>query len=309
MDKDDDGNYLISARHASALYKINGHTGDIIWQLGGRKSSFSYDSDLEFGFQHDARFVRKSESSRGVEYVSLFDNAARANGHRGGGVEIVHSKSHAKIIRLNKSAWTASLEVSLSSPDGLLAPSQGNVQTLPNSNLFVNWGQGGAVTEFRAGDGEPIFHAYLDSGEIGQGVQSYRGFRFPWIGAPTEAPAIIASVNDNGITTIYVSWNGDTRTTKWRFYTTADFGAARLRWSTSNKHILGETERTGFETSFILQDMAFDFTSSISCPIFAEALDLKGNILVATGAALVAKTPDAGRLREVAQGLKVQGEL
>lgn len=159
-----------------------------MWKLGGQDSSFTYPEDLAFGFHHDARFAKKSLSGGGVESVSLFDNAARANGHRGGGVEIVHSESRAKVIRLDTSKWTASIELSLASPEELLAPSQGNVQALSNDNIFVNWGQGGAVTEYRASDGEPIFHAYLDSGEIGEGVQSYRSFRFPWTGFPNETP-------------------------------------------------------------------------------------------------------------------------
>ncbi|KAK2757153.1 hypothetical protein CKAH01_17027 [Colletotrichum kahawae] len=153
VDKNYQGGYLISARHASAVYKINGKTGDILWQLGGSRSDFSISDDIIFGFQHDARFFRNSDAGDGVEFISLFDNAARANGHRGGGIEVIHSKSKAKVIRLDTNSWTASLVTSLSSPGDILAPSQGNVQTLPNGNLFVNWGQGGAVTEFRASDG------------------------------------------------------------------------------------------------------------------------------------------------------------
>ncbi|KAH6973440.1 ASST-domain-containing protein [Ilyonectria sp. MPI-CAGE-AT-0026] len=280
VDKDSQGNYLISARHASALYKVNGKTGEIMWKLGGQGSSFTYAEDLTFGFQHDARFAKKSSSGGDVEFVSLFDNAARANGHRGGGVEIVHSKSRAKVIRLDTSKWTASIELSLASPDKLLAPSQGNVQALSNGNIFVNWGQGGAVTEYRASDGEAIFHAYLDSGEIGEGVQSYRGFRFPWNGFPNETPSIVSLVDANGVTIIYVSWNGDTETTKWQFYAVPASCVSPLKWFCKPR-LLGEAKRTGFETSFTVKDQSF---SSRSQPlvIYAEAFDARGRHLIST---------------------------
>ena len=59
---DTDGNLLISARHAWAIYKVNLHTGNIIWVLGGKHSTFKLkaapgqvlDSAGEiFAYQHD----------------------------------------------------------------------------------------------------------------------------------------------------------------------------------------------------------------------------------------------------------------
>ncbi|ETS80051.1 hypothetical protein PFICI_07580 [Pestalotiopsis fici W106-1] len=306
VDKGDDGHYLISARHASTLYKIHGGTGEIIWQLGGDNSNFAFSNDLLFGFQHDARFVSHLyDAEDGVEYVSLFDNAARANGHRGGGVETVHSMSRAKVIRLDASTWTASLEVSLSAPDHKLAPSQGNVQTLPNGNYFVNWGQGGAVTEYRAGDGEAIFHANLDSGEIGEGVQSYRGFRFPWVGRPHEEPAIMV---DGG--SVYVSWNGDTETATWKFY--AKFCSPRAGKKSRSDRFIGKSQRVSFETSFDLpQDMLVDFGGTC---IYAVAHDLDGRRLVATKtiASNVHGGPqksNANIVQEAVQSVLALGEL
>jgi outer membrane protein assembly factor BamB len=35
---DDDGNLLLSARHTSTVYKIDRHTGTVIWRLGGKRS-------------------------------------------------------------------------------------------------------------------------------------------------------------------------------------------------------------------------------------------------------------------------------
>ena len=55
--KDEDNHYLVSARHASTIYKINGIDGSIIGRLGGLYSSFHLGEDVEFGFQHHARWV------------------------------------------------------------------------------------------------------------------------------------------------------------------------------------------------------------------------------------------------------------
>ena len=47
--------------------------------------------------------------------------------------------------------------------------------------------------------------------------QSYRGYRFPWTGSPSEPPAIAAVAARPGAPeTVYASWNGDTRTSSWR---------------------------------------------------------------------------------------------
>jgi hypothetical protein len=102
--------------------------------------------------------------------------------------------------------------------DGLSARSQGNAQVLPNSNVFVNWGQAGAVTEFNLKDKSVLFHAYLDSQPEGKLVQSYCGFRANWTGFPSELPAIVAQEDGNGNVSVYVSWNGDTETAVWRFF-------------------------------------------------------------------------------------------
>ena len=40
VDLDSDGNFLVSARNTSTVYKINRATGKIMWRLGGKKSDF-----------------------------------------------------------------------------------------------------------------------------------------------------------------------------------------------------------------------------------------------------------------------------
>jgi len=265
VDKDADGNYLISARDANAVYKIDGRTGDIIWQLGGQSSNFTLGPQVEFAFQHHARFLAKSENG-GQEVISLYDNSAHGteNGH---GHEVhFYNISRGKIIEVNTDTWQAEIVQAFHPPDDLLSKSQGSTQVLPNGNVLVNWGSEGAITEFTS-DGTPIFHAYMDSGFLGLGVENYRGFRYNWTGIPHEAPAIVALQDDeSGSTNIYVSWNGDTRTKWWRFYEFRDRG---------RRSFLGQAQRESFET--VLTVDRADIKT-----VQAEALDAEGEVLVDT---------------------------
>jgi len=55
IDEDSDGNLLFSMRHTNAIYKVDRITGEIIWILGGRSSSFTFPNDAGFSAQHDIR--------------------------------------------------------------------------------------------------------------------------------------------------------------------------------------------------------------------------------------------------------------
>lgn len=298
VDKNAAGHYLVSGRHASTIVKINGTDGSIIWRLGGPHSSFPVPAELRFGYQHDARF--RFESADGtVERISFFDNSAVHSGHQLDDAAPINSHSSGKLVQLDTKTWTVKLVQKFNPPDDLLAPSQGNLQLLASGNAFINWGQAGAVTEFKS-TGEPIFHAYIDSLPSGKGVHSYRGFRFPWTGRPTETPAIVSLKDARGETTIYVSWNGDTETAVWRFFAVLAREGEDL--ARAEKKLLGSAERTTFETefSFDAREVEVDGAPAV---VFAEALDRHGEVLSWSGIAVTEKAvvPAAG-VRRVGAG-------
>lgn len=134
--------------------------------------------------------------------ISLFDNSAHGTESNRGHEIHTHPFSQGKVIRVNTKTWHAAIVQAFKPPGNLLAKSQGGTQLLPNGNALVNWGSEGALTEFRA-DGVPIFHAFLDSGILGEGVQNYRAFRYNWTGLPYEEPAIVSLRNERG-TAVYV---------------------------------------------------------------------------------------------------------
>jgi outer membrane protein assembly factor BamB len=215
---DADGNLLVSARHTSAIYKIDARTGRVIWRLGGKRSSFTLGPGARFAFQHDAQ--RQSDGT-----ISLFDNAAIEHGSP--------ERSRALRLRLDPGRRTARLVGEYRRPTAVLSTSQGNTQVLPNGNVFVGWGSQPYVSEFTAG-GRLVFDARLPS----RGHQSYRAYRARWVGRPEERPAV-AVRGVGGRTRAYVSWNGATGVARWRVLAGS---------SPDQLEAVGVAERMGFET-------------------------------------------------------------
>lgn len=59
--KDKQGNYIISFRNISQIWKINVQTGALIWKLGGLDSDFEMPENAIFSGQHNVRFNEKGE--------------------------------------------------------------------------------------------------------------------------------------------------------------------------------------------------------------------------------------------------------
>lgn len=266
--KGDDGHYLLSARHTSTIYKINGTDGTVVWRLGGKHSDFVLGPNVTFGFQHHARYL-KDDSGSG-EVISLFDNSVYGSEAGGGGDKAVHLYpfSRGKYIRLNHRSKTATLERVFHPPNNsILSFSQGSLQTLPNANVLIGWGSEGQITEYSP-DGEPIFHAFLDGGFLQDKVQNYRSFRYNWTGLSPETIAVFAEAVDHPpATNIYVSWNGDTETAVWRFVWIEQAAAGLITK-------IKDTKRTGFETTLRLSGPP----AAIGA-IHVEAINSDGQVL------------------------------
>lgn len=139
VDKDAAGDYLISARDACAVHKINGTSGQIIWRLGGKKSDFDFSTKkAKFCFQHHARWLPvPANKGDGIEIISLYDNSAHGTEHNGGHEVHTAPTSSGKILRLNTTAWTAESVQGYYPPDDLLSKSQGSMQVLPNGTFLL----------------------------------------------------------------------------------------------------------------------------------------------------------------------------
>ena len=159
-----DGHYLISARHASTILKINGSDGSIIWRLGGNKSDFTLGPDVEFGFQHHVRYLPGGDTS--VDLISLFDNSVYGSESAGENDVQIFPYSRGKYIKLDHDEHTATVDQLFNPPNNdILVKSQGSLQTLPGGNVLINWGSEGQITEYSP-SGDVIYHAHLDRGDL-----------------------------------------------------------------------------------------------------------------------------------------------
>lgn len=217
----DDENLLISARRTSAVYKIDRETGEVLWRLGGKKNDFELGDGVRFFYQHD---VRRQPGGA----VTIFDN-------RG---EDMDEPSRGIALDLDEETMKATLLREYTHPEALFAIYQGNVQTLPNGNVFVGWGSAPHLSEFSR-DGRLLFDARFPPD-----VESYRAFRFPWEGRPEEDPAIAIEPGDGDEVTVYASYNGATDVTEWEVL--AGPGPEQLK-------AVGSVPREGFETASTVQ--------------------------------------------------------
>ena len=173
---DTDGNLLIDARDTWTTYKVARQSGNLIWQLGGKASSFTLqaapgqklnNAGELFAWQHDPEAL-------GNDVYTVFDNEAAGVGNTGVDPTAQFGLSRVVRFKLDERAHTATLLKSYNQPDALTAPSQGNAQTTADGNLLVGWGSLPYFSEYDTA-GDLLFNA-----EFPAGVNSYRAYLQPW---------------------------------------------------------------------------------------------------------------------------------
>ncbi|MCX7833587.1 MAG: aryl-sulfate sulfotransferase [Ignavibacteria bacterium] len=159
VEKDIDGNLMISSRNMDEITKISRLNGNIIWRLGGKKNQFTFINDtLGFNRQHDIRRVYNGN-------ITLYDNGN------------FHSPPFSRAIeyQINETAKTVTLVWEYRHNPRIYAPAMGNVQRLPNGNTVIGWGfTNNAFTEVTP-QGTKVMHV-----KFPLFVSTYRAFRFPW---------------------------------------------------------------------------------------------------------------------------------
>jgi hypothetical protein len=225
-----DGNLLVSARNTHALYEIDHRSGRVVWRLGGKESDFKMGAGTVFNWQHDAR--RQADGT-----ISVFDDGAFPK---------VEDHSRALILRPDLANKTVTLVHAYVSPEKLLARHQGGMQVLPDGHVFVGWGSEPYFTEF-APEGDVVYHAHF-----GKNQDSYRAYRFEWVGHPRDRPRLAISGGN-----AYASWNGATEVARWRLV--------------SGGKTVAEADRRGFET-------ALELPKDVNT-VSAQAVDDDGHVL------------------------------
>jgi hypothetical protein len=238
-----DGNFIISSRNTWTAYEVSYHTGAVLWQLGGKRSTFKMGSGTGTAWQHDVRWQPDRT-------LTMFDN---------GSAPKVHSQSRQIHVRIDwKRKAVALVDRHVHTP-ALLSGSQGDSDTLPDGDTFIGWGEQPYVTEFSP-TGEVVFDARLPAPG-----QSYRAYRVPWSATPPGPPSMAVRATAPGTDTVYASWNGATAVRAWRVL-------AGLRPSALTA--VTDASRSSFETAIPVP---------AAHPWFAvQALDANGRVLGAS---------------------------
>jgi Arylsulfotransferase (ASST) len=164
---DTDGNLLVNSRNTWTTFKVNRHSGRIMWQLGGKHSSFTLraapgqvlDRDGKiFAWQHDPEAIGDGE-------YTIFDDESGRN---------LLGSSRVVTVRLDLTTRVATLVKSDDQPERRVASAMGNAQTTPGGDLFVGWGALPYISEFGP-SGKLLFNA-----ELPPGVSTYRAYLLPW---------------------------------------------------------------------------------------------------------------------------------
>jgi hypothetical protein len=238
---DRDSSLLISARNTWATYDIDAQSGQIVWRLGGRHSSFTMAPGTSTAWQHDPRELANGS-------FSIFDNGASPT---------VHSQSRGVVVSLEPQGKTATLISQLTHPPPISAKSQGNMQALANGDWFIGWGEVPDFSELGP-TGQLLFDAHFPAGD-----QSYRDLRFDWTGTPASRPAF-AVLAAHGTGTVYASWNGATLVAGWRVLVGA---------TTRSLEPVAQAVRSGFESPIPLP------AGTVGRYLTVQALDATGRVL------------------------------
>jgi hypothetical protein len=258
IDVDADGNWLVSMRNTWAIYKVDSKTGQILWTLGGKASTIAVPDNVAFAFQHDARFQPGGQ-------ISIFDNDCcqlipQPTGPPSAAPPVHGKQSRGLMMKLDEAAKTVSF-VSERKLYDLTSGTQGNMQTLPNGNTFMGWGQQPFYSEFSK-TGKLLLSVRLPDPD-----ESYRAYRYEWTGNPGGRPSVKA-VPSGSRTRVFVSWNGATKVASYRVFA----GPTSRKLAVVAK----SAKRQGFETTATVK--------SAGPIVKVQALDAKGRVLGASKA-------------------------
>jgi hypothetical protein len=177
-----------------------------------------------FAFQHDARRLPDGT-------ISIFDNGSLIFND---GTPKALEESRAIVLELDEERMRAALVREYTHPEKQYADAAGNMQVLPNGDVFVGWGRALGISEFSK-DGKLIFDL-----RVSPEHRSYRAFRFEWRGQPSDQPACVAERISEEEVHLYASWNGATEVASWEVLAGPHPGRLAS---------LGSIPREGFETA------------------------------------------------------------
>ena len=189
------GDLLVDSRNTWAAYDVDARTGQIVWRLGGKHSSFAMGPGAAPAWQHDAR-----EEPDGT--ISFFDN---------GGTPKVHSQSRVIVLALNTADEDRDARLELRP----LRPRCWRPARETSSRWPAATGSSAGARNRSSRNTLPpaSFCSTLTCPPL---YQSYTALKFPWAGTPTQPPSLAVRAGSHGGLVAYASWNGATAVAQWR---------------------------------------------------------------------------------------------
>jgi hypothetical protein len=257
-----DGNILLSSRNLSEVTKIDRKTGAVLWRMGGKANMFTFQNlSRPFAYQHDIRQLPNGN-------LTLFDNQ---------GTQQTPSSSRGIEFALDEANLTAKVVWEFTRTPPVFATFMGDTQRLPDGSTFLGWGaalvapdyQFVSVTEVDTKN-QIVFELSFDPPYV-----SYRAFRQPWQGAPSDLPALAFKREPNGLTLGY-SWNGATEVAAWR-----------ILGGTSPDRLtqVDQKAKMGFETQSQLTGLLQNECYFQVAPLDANGKEMARSAVISTDAA------------------------
>lgn len=196
VERDFDGNVLISCRNLDELTKIDHQTGNIIWRMGGENNQFTFVNDnipQHFSSQHDLRRLPNG-------HITIYNN----------GNYLIPTISSAKEYSLDEANKVATLVWYYEHPDvsgvHVYGGATGNAQRLSNGNTLIDWGLTPSVpgmptlTEVDANKNivwEMAFDSFTE--------KTYRAHKYEWNPCSRPTPSLVV-VKKIKTTTAKIDW-------------------------------------------------------------------------------------------------------
>ena len=196
VERDFDGNILISCRNMDELTKINRETGEIIWRMNGDNNQFTFVNDnivKHFSQQHDLRRIANGN-------ITIFNN----------GNKLAPEISSAKEYHLDEVNKIATLVWYYEHPDvgnnKVFARASGSAQRLPGGNTIICWGtiffnkNIPSMTEVDSNK-NIVWEMTFDE----EGQKSYRTYKFEFIRCP-QPPDSTLSATTLSTDSVLLEW-------------------------------------------------------------------------------------------------------
>ncbi|MFZ4523632.1 MAG: aryl-sulfate sulfotransferase [Bacteroidales bacterium] len=248
VEKDNDGNILLSMRHFNEITKIDHSTGNIIWRLGGKQNQFAFPNDpIRFTGQHDIRRVNDSS-------ITLFDNGQYTT------PQVCRALEYS-LDEINKVA-TLTWEYIYDSARFSLAC--GNHQYLENGNHLVDFGFTPDTFPWMVvvkPDKSKVLEFSYPTGFI-----SYRAFNYPTLPWELNRPIITCQKTGSN------------------FYLLAEPGHSGYRWSTGETTPSIRITHTGDYWVFVpygtgfLSSERFNVTDILNPCLTTPVISLEGPV-------------------------------